>query len=49
MDLHLPELPLGTGVNVTPEAGNGGIVLVGTGVSVNVAVGGTGVAVGMAA
>ena len=43
-----PELLLGTGVNVTCEEGNGGKVLVAAGVSVNVAVGGGGVAVGMA-
>jgi len=43
-----PELPLGTGVIVTSEDGNGGKVLVAAGVSVNVAVGGGGVAVGMA-
>ena len=42
-------LPLGTGVNVPAEGGNGRNVLVGAGVSVIVAVGGGGVAVGMAA
>src|SRR5919109_4614402 len=44
-----PEVPLGTGVKVTSEEGNASGVLVGAGVSVNVAVGGGGVAVGMAA
>jgi hypothetical protein len=36
-------------VNIIPEAGNGGTVLVAAGVFVNVSVGGGGVAVGMAA
>src|SRR5687768_14825561 len=44
-----PEFPPGTGVNVPSEDGNASKVLVGAGVSVNVAVGGGGVAVGMAA
>ena len=42
-------MPSGTGVNVAPREGNGIKVSVGAGVSVNVAVGGTGVEVGMAA
>jgi hypothetical protein len=42
-------LPPETEVDVTPEGGKGGNVTVGAGVSVNVAVGGIGVAVGMAA
>src|SRR6188474_3984576 len=44
-----PEMPLGTEVNVASRVGKGGKVLVAAGVSVNVAVGGGGVAVGMAA
>ena len=44
-----PELLSGTDVNVASKDGRGGIVLVIAGVFVNVAVGGTGVAVGMAA
>ena len=43
-----PELLLGTEVNVPSKVGKGGSVLVATGVLVNVAVGGGGVAVGMA-
>jgi len=44
-----PETPLGTEVNVASRVGRGGSVLVTAGVSVKVAVGGGGVAVGMAA
>ena len=44
----MPELLLGTEVNVPSQVGKGGNVLVAAGVSVKVAVGG-GVAVGMAA
>jgi hypothetical protein len=44
-----PELPFGTGVSVTGEEDNASGVSVGRGVFVNVAVGGIGVAVGMAA
>ena len=44
-----PELPVGTGVDATAEDADGGNVLVGRGVFVNVAVGVIGVAVGMAA